>query len=231
MLDPALFEEYNAQWSPYFSRARFFYHALNFLRDAARTGESPWGAYWEFGVGVGSLRDFYRAWRQIAQRESLGPPTVVGFDTFTGLPAPTHPADARPDWTPGKFATSMDAVLRMAQDEGMPAPLLLAGRFEYTLIPYQNLTVPPPMLVTIDVDYYSSTCTVLDFLAARAPAGTLCYFDDIWAFAGDPSRGQLRAIRDFNQRPDVQFVEHRLGLGQRQVWALVRPLGDRTRPA
>lgn len=54
--------------------------------------------------------------------------------------------------------------------------------------------------------------------------GVLIYFDDIWSFNGDPSRGQLRAIREFNEAGPFYLTPHWLGLGGGQVYAVSRPL-------
>jgi hypothetical protein len=58
----------------------------------------------------------------------------------------------------------------------------------------------PPQIVTIDVDYYTSTKTVLEWLQPILKSGTYIYFDDIWAFHGHPDKGQVKAIREFNER-------------------------------
>ena len=74
------------------------------------------------------------------------------------------------------------------------------GFFDHTLTAElaHELKLSPPAIVTIDVDYYSSTRTVLEWCADVLASGALIYFDDIWAFHGHPDYGQLRAIREFN---------------------------------
>ncbi len=64
----------------------------------------------------------------------------------------------------------------------------------------------PPSIVTVDVDYYSSTKIVLKWLRPILPSGALVYFDDIWDFHGHPRYGQLGAINEFNEEHNGQLV-------------------------
>lgn len=59
----------------------------------------------------------------------------------------------------------------------------------------------PPQIVTIVVDFYSSTKVVLDWLDSFVQSGTLIYFDDIWAYHGHPENGQMHAILEINADP------------------------------
>ena len=56
----------------------------------------------------------------------------------------------------------------------------------------------PPTLVTIDVDYYTSTLESLSWLDRFIASEALIYFDDMWAFHGHPEYGQIRAMREFH---------------------------------
>jgi hypothetical protein len=61
-----------------------------------------------------------------------------------------------------------------------------------------ELAAHPPAIVTVDVDYYSSTKSVLEWLLPFTPTGCLFYFDDIWLFYGHPQMGQVAAINELN---------------------------------
>jgi len=62
----------------------------------------------------------------------------------------------------------------------------------------KDLATHPPSIVTVDVDYYSSTKSVLEWLLPFTPTGCLFYFDDIWLFYGHPQMGQVAAINELN---------------------------------
>ena len=50
----------------------------------------------------------------------------------------------------------------------------------------EKLKAFPPSIVTIDVDYYTSTLESLRWLDRFIASGALIYFDDMWAFHGHP---------------------------------------------
>ena len=56
----------------------------------------------------------------------------------------------------------------------------------------------PPSIIYIDVDLYSSTITVLNWIDKIALPGTIIYFDDIWATGNHPESGEQKAIIEYN---------------------------------
>jgi len=77
----------------------------------------------------------------------------------------------------------------------------IKGFFEDSLTPAlaSELSAYPPSIVTVDVDFYSSTKSMLKWILPFAPTGFLFYFDDIWLFYGHPEMGPLAAINESNQ--------------------------------
>ena len=57
----------------------------------------------------------------------------------------------------------------------------------------------PPSIVNIDVDYYSSTKAVLEWIYPICQEGTIFYFDDIFEYLGNLSKGEYKAIAEFNR--------------------------------
>ncbi len=76
----------------------------------------------------------------------------------------------------------------------------MKGFFKETLSPslQAELMNQAPDIVTIDVDYYSSTKTILEWLSPPLRSGTISYFDDIWSFNANPKLGALAVIHEFN---------------------------------
>jgi hypothetical protein len=166
----------------------------------------PFGTYYEFGTGWGeTLAAFMLAAEQVASQHGLNADDfrVFAFDTFKGLPASTHPADRHAAWQQGAMASTVE-VIRQKMDAHPFARRVpvqyIKGTFKESLTDalIERLKAYPPALVTIDVDYYTSTFESLRWLDRFIASGALIYFDDIWSFHGHPEHGQIRAIRDFH---------------------------------
>jgi len=204
-----LFESLRCSLLPYDQRA-MFYFLLRHQYKFSRLRVAPFGTYFEFGVGHGdSLVSFLRGLRDFSRTD--GYPSsqfrVYAFDTFAGLPEKSSPKDESREWKAGMFASSVDAIrrrLRQAGVDSVPGSVrYIEGRFEESLTPELRAELIPapgagPAIVTIDVDYYSSTRTVLEWLRPVLPTGAHVYFDDFWSFHGNPHMGQPAAIDEFN---------------------------------
>jgi hypothetical protein len=215
--------------NPYFDQERFFNDALRYQWTVRNQSdiESAWGAYYEFGVGrMNSLLRYWRAYNRLGKVMGFEPPRIFGFDTFTGLPETEHAADQLKGWTPGAFAMSLDECEANVRKIGIPNVRFVQGLYEDTLTPQmaETLKAHPPGIINIDVDFYTSTVTVLDFLKPLLKPGIIIHFDDVWSFNGDPTRGQLRAIREFNEAGPFYLAPHWLGLGSGHVYAVSSPL-------
>ena len=182
-----------------------FYRALLLQYWRHRLG-GPVGPYYEFGVGEGgSLVAYSRALRAFGRVVRVDPAKfpILGFDTFEGLPVPSDRRDVHPNWPVGRFRAGEPEIRRKV--EGVLGKkvekqlTLIRGRFEESLTDElrERLRSLPPAIVTIDCDYYSSTNAVLGWIEPMLKTGTILYFDDVWEFWGDPTRGELGAIREF----------------------------------
>ncbi len=215
--------------NPYFDQERFFNDALRYqwmVKDQPDI-ESAWGAYYEFGVGrMNSMLRYWRAYSRISKVLGLEPPRIFGFDTFTGLPETTHASDQLKGWSPGAFAMSIEECEANVRRFKIPNVKFIKGLYEETLTPElaESLKAYPPGIINIDVDFYTSTVSVLNFLEPLLKPGVIIHFDDIWSFNGDPTRGQLRAIREFNERGPYYLAPHWLGLGSGHIYVVSRPL-------
>lgn len=108
----------------------------------------------------------------------------------------------------------------------IPNVELTQGLYENSLTESlaEELKAYPPGIVNIDVDFYTSTVTVLEFLKPLLRSGVIIYFDDVWSFNGDPTRGQLRAIGEFNKAGPLFLAPHWLGLNSGHVYVVSAPL-------
>lgn len=155
----------------------------------------------EFGVWNGDSMKM--TWDILKSFDSPVPWKLIGFDSFEGLPEAEGAADAHRFVGAGSFKSKgQEFVANALLDHG-----IAADRFE--LVPgwYQDsltdatktkLGSPKVAFVNIDVDYYSSTKDVLEWIEPLLFDGSIVYFDDVLFYNGNPHKGQLRAIREFN---------------------------------
>jgi hypothetical protein len=137
---------------------------------------------------------------------------LYGFDSGTGLPAPTDYRDHPEIWRAGDF--------RDVDYDGLKSALpdfaeLKIGVFTETIPQFfSSLTVNAPVgFVSIDSDLYSSATAALRLLE-RPPEyflpAVLTYFDDvddILTFNG--RSGEALAITEFNTRNRARVIERR----------------------
>lgn len=187
----------------------FFYRALCYQAEWARQGVGPpAGNYYEFGVGWGgTFISYIRALKAFCKdtKKDVYSYNMFGFDSFEGLPKKKSLKDNHPSWHAKCFSHSLSEIKQKVSEQGIDLKRgnihFIKGFFEKTLTPsFRNkLRKWAPSIVTIDVDYYSSAKTVLKWLRPILTSGTIFYFDDIWAFHGNPNYGELAAINEFNE--------------------------------
>jgi hypothetical protein len=186
----------------------WFYSALLHSR---RVDNDVMGTYYEFGVGEGrSLAIFLKALDSFCSDYKIDPSKfrIFAFDTFEGLPEPTHSSDKKAGWYKGLFGHSVSEIKDRLSYYGVDYKKFnirfIEGNFDQTLTTSlrKELEEFPPTIVNVDVDYYSSSKTVLEWLRPILSSGVKFYFDDIWAFAGNPNYGELRSIKEFNEVND-----------------------------
>jgi hypothetical protein len=171
----------------------------------------------EFGVGNGEgfqiLLHFRDVWlRRLRLKNKV---VAAGFDTFEGIPA-ARPGDVGLPWRKGDFTDVSMESLKLYLDTKFKDFHLVKGLFKDTLKQHdQFLREYPPIFVSIDCDYYSSTMDVFEHLLPDiAPHGCLFYFDDVGINFYSEQTGELRAIAEVNAG---KFGSH-IGLVEYPLW-------------
>jgi hypothetical protein len=197
----ALFKHLKLAFAHLIGRAFWFDHlaaAIEYAIERHVERQRPL-AYYEFGTGSGNTLEraisVLRRWPQVR---------IFLFDSFEGLPRSDDRRDRLVGWNAGEFAFSEDYIHEVIRRAGFPLERVrtVKGFFNRSLTAElaAELRDVPPAFVTVDVDYYSSTKSVLDFLAPILASGATFYFDDLWSFDGHPDFGQLRALAEFNDQ-------------------------------
>lgn len=198
----------------------FFYSSLKLhFGDHYKKFNFLPGNYYEFGVGAGnSLLAYINAFRKFAKVrdkhiESCNVSSnVYAFDSFSGLPRIDSRKDLNPAWEEGMFSYSEEYV-KMLVGKKLTRQIsfrTIKGYFEQSLTEElrDEIKYHPPSIVTIDADLYTSTKFVLEWLAPILQNGTLIFFDDIWEYLGNPNKGEMAAILEFNSKGSQKLIDY-----------------------
>ncbi len=195
----------------------WFYSALQSSYNHSKNGISPFGTYYEFGVGGGrSLAYFLKALNAFCRDYKIDSSEfrIFAFDTFEGLPDSEHVSDVNVAYKKGYFAHDVSEIKRRLISWGIDLEKFnirfIEGKFEQSLTSSlrEELEKFPPSIVNVDVDYYTSCNHVLKWLRPMLQSGSLFYFDDIWGFAGNPNYGEIRSIREFNEEEEGYMTHY-----------------------
>lgn len=160
------------------------------------------GDYLEFGLYEG--RSFTYAYNAL-QRPSSMNRRLFGFDSFKGLPQPLLEEGTSKFWH-GQYSCSREEVESKLTRNGVDLNSihLIEGFFDQTLTEEcrDALGLEAAAVVWIDCDLYSSTVDVLDFITPLVRTGSILCFDDYLSYGTDPTKGELRAVREWIERAD-----------------------------
>lgn len=132
------------------------------------------------------------------------------FDSFEGLPKTLKKEDGI--FESGTFYTEKDDFVKiikkrtgiLLQDEQ-----LIQGYYEKSLTAELVKKLPKSVgFVHIDVDLYSSTVTVLEFIKKFLVSGTVILFDDWYCFPPGKEMGERKALNEFLKKyPEIELEE------------------------
>jgi len=140
-----------------------------------------------FGVFFGDSLYFFRREYPKAQ--------LLGFDSFTGLPAEKPGEVKRRGWVPGTFNTWRPhlVIQRLREDlGGRGRTFFERGFFNASLTPQLARSLGKAAIIDIDSDIYVSAYQALDWIFTHGLAGigTLVVYDDWMDYACGPRVNQ-----------------------------------------
>lgn len=215
---------YAFEWAALFDALRYPAYALG-LQTAckyARLASAAGFTAIEFGVAGGNgLMELSKYAAEMSQRTGLKI-KVVGFDSGAGLPQGTDYRDAPWLWNPGDFPCNVNK-LRLV----LPTEIeLVVGQIQ-KMLPHWFEERPrlPVGFVSVDVDYYSSTASILETLGNVDVRCLLpfvsFYFDDVLRYLTPRCTGESAALDEFNRSHDRRQFD-------RDDWLSEdRPFGNR----
>ena len=134
------------------------------------------------------------------------------FDSWQALPD-DHPRDAHPAWALGVGGAGIDNFHAAVASHGVPrnAYTSVEGYYSETLPALGTDGAPTDIaLAYIDCDLYSSTVTVLEFLAPRLKHGMIVAFDDYFCWSPTEASGERVALDEFlRAHPQWRFSRYR----------------------
>ncbi len=165
------------------SNASVFWHPHDTLRFALSLIKGS-GLALEFGVATGTTL-------KIIADAVAGDRTVVGFDSFTGLPEPW-----RTGFPVGEFAQAEIPVVEGAE--------VIVGLFTDELPGFLARNEEQVAFLHVDCDLYSSSKTVLDLVGDRLAPDAVLVFDEFFNFPGWRQH-EFRAWTEFVARTGRTF--------------------------
>lgn len=166
--------------------------AINYCRVALMPQ-----AYFEFGCH--SARTFSSVVNS-ANYLKMDNMEFYAFDSFAGLPSVDQAQDGI--FETGEFATPIavfkDKVFAKTGYK-IPDKYLIKGFYSDSLTLEIQQRMPKVGVVHIDVDLYSSTIEVLNFLKPLIVTGTVILFDDYYCFPPDSEHGEMKALIEFSE--------------------------------
>lgn len=178
--------------------------AINYLRVAGDSGRILPQTFFEFGIHSG--RTFSSA---INASNYLGMSNMkfYAFDSFKGLPT-TNEEDGH--FEAGTFSTSRTEFLEIVRKNtgvNLPYTNVIEGFYCDSLTSELQNKMPKVGVVHIDVDLYSSTVDVLNFLKPLLLPGSILIFDDWYCFPGGKIQGERKALSEFLEKNNDFVVE------------------------
>jgi hypothetical protein len=175
--------------------------AVNYMRVA----ELP-PVFFEFGCHSG--RTFSAA--LLAAKYFRLPLDAYAFDSFEGLPETNKDEDGI--FRAGSYCTTLSQfrkIVKKGTKVNLPEKNIIKGFYDQSLTKMLGKALPGQVgFVHIDVDLYSSTVTVLEFIKDHLTNGTVVLFDDWYAFPPGKEMGEKRALKEFMQKyPHIKFSE------------------------
>ena len=134
----------------------------------------------------------------------------LGFDSFSGLPKPSHIDKDHHLFKEGRYDCSKEEFIKIIKDAKVDINRvqLVEGFYKDTLSDQLKLSlkIEKAAIIMIDCDLKESTSIALNFAKQSLQEGTIIIFDDFNFYKGNVNKGEFGAFEDFKkQNPDIKF--------------------------
>lgn len=202
MLNPILLKP--RQWYLKSDETDKFQHIMEAVHYV-RIAELP-PVFFEFGCHSG--RTFSAA--LLAAKYFRMPLDAYAFDSFEGMPETKKEEDGI--FRAGSYCTGVSEFRKIVKKRtkvDLPEKNIIKGFYDQSLTKMLENGLPRQVgFVHIDVDLYSSTVAVLEFIKDHLANGTVVLFDDWYCFPPGKEMGEKKALKEFLKKyPQIQFSE------------------------
>lgn len=188
-----------------FTDERLKYSHIVEAVNYARIAELP-SVFFEFGCH--SARTFSVAARA-TDYLNIKDAQLFAFDSFQGLPSTIKEEDGV--FEKGEFHTAIEEFTRLVKKHSglkLDTANIIRGYYSESLTTDLQNKLPKVGVVHIDVDLYSSTVEVLNFIKPLMVEGTVLLFDDWYCFPPGSNKGERRALEEFQaNNPSFEFED------------------------
>ena len=170
------------------------------------------GAYVEFGVASGnSMRSAEIAERR-SYSNSLGinriKRNLYGFDTFSEFSSQSS-EDSHQVWSGNNFSVEIERVKKRFKKYKKRIILYKLDLSKVFINKHDvNLFIKDQCvaIALFDMDLGDPTYKALDWIAPKLRSGSIIIFDEFFAFAGDPNKGEHQAWKLFlKEHPEINY--------------------------
>jgi hypothetical protein len=162
-------------------------------------------SFLEFGVAAGGGLKVIDKLAAILSEQLQIDIEVYGFDTGKGMPKPADYRDLPNLFSDGEYNMNFDQLAK-----SLKKSKLQIGLIEDTIPAFHKSNFAPIAFVSMDLDYYSSTCDALKIFstdAAHMLPRVFCYFDDVFIRSYCEFNGPNLAIDEYN----ATNAKHKIG--------------------
>ncbi len=184
-----------------------FVHLLegvNYIKSSIPLGVPP--VFLEFGCHSGRT---FSSIINAAKYLNISNTEFFAFDSFEGLPETNKNEDGI--FETGTFHTTKSnfkKIIKKKTGVKLDDKNIISGFYSNSLTIDLQKKMPKIGMVHIDVDLYSSTIQVLDFIKPLIVKGTLLVFDDWYCFPPNSGKGEPGAVQDFiKKNPGFRIEE------------------------
>lgn len=181
--------------------------ALDIGIDTA-TGNAIQGDYLEFGVYRGN--SFCRAFHRFKQNNDTHERRFIAFDSFEGLPD-SNEDNKPPHYTKGAYASSQAEFQKTLRQHNVDTSRVLSikGFYNTTLCDEtkKEHNIKRCAVAYIDVDLYSSSVSVFNFLTDIIDTGSILVIDDWFRHTGTKNSGIQKACSEWlENNPSIRLT-------------------------
>ena len=160
------------------------------------------GVYMEFGCHEANTFRF--ALNTIGRYDSPNKIShFYAFDSFQGMPTPLG-IDQQKIWKAGMNTTGKTKFKSLVSSD-LHRVTIVPGFFSESLPQFKWDPASRPAVFYIDVDYYTSTKEVLQFVKDKLFHGSVIALDDWNCYFADADRGQRKAFKEFSEEVSENF--------------------------